>query len=164
MILTDADGQTVCRDLWALHLSLLPDPPPAEPYHHADQDVAAVRGDPEEAEKPAASLSMKSERFSQLDSDQEAGSGDESDRNGEQEERKHGSNNEDEEDSELEALMRENSELSTSSDENEKWDKPLRKGKAKGRPTQEGPVSTIAVLVLGCWTLRIPVMYQDFVR
>jgi len=60
--------------------------------------------------------------------------------------------------------MRENSELSSSSDETERQDKPLRKGKTKGRPVQEGAVSTIAVLVLGCWTLRIPVMYRDFAR
>jgi len=60
--------------------------------------------------------------------------------------------------------MRENSELSSSSDENERQEKPLRKRKAKGKPVQEGAVSTIAVLALGCWTLRIPVMYRDFAR
>jgi len=112
---------------------------------------------------------LKSERFSsRLDSDQEAGTGDECDRNAGEQEKKQITNDEEgegeEEDSELEALMRENSELSSSSDETERQDKPLRKGKRKGRPVQEGAVSTIAVLVLGCWTLRIPVMYRDFAR
>jgi RNA polymerase I-specific transcription initiation factor RRN7 len=171
MILTNGDGQTVCRDLWALHLSLLPDPPPAEPYLHARENVGADRGDPEDAGKQPP-FSPRSEGLpSQLDSDQEAGSGDDSDRNvDEQEERKEALNNneddEEEEDSELEALMRENSDLSSSSDEDETQGKslPNKKGKRKGRSVEESPVSTIAVLVLGCWTLRIPVMYRDFAR
>ena len=118
MILTDDDGQTVCRDLWALHLSLLPDPPPAEPYLHAQENVESDRGDAEDMEEQPPS-SLPSEGFSsRLDSDQEAGSGDESDR---KEEGKQALNNdeEEEEDSELEALMRENSDLSSSSDEDE---------------------------------------------
>ena len=154
MVLTNDDGQTVCRDLWALHLSLLSDPPPAEPYLHAQENVGADRRDPEDAREQTP-----------LDSDQEAGSSDESDRN-EEEEKKQALNvdEEEEEDSELEALMRENSDLSSSSDEDEAQGKslPKKKGKRKGRSVEESPVSTIAVLVLGCWTLRIPVMYRDF--
>jgi hypothetical protein len=166
MILTDVDGQTVCRDLWALHLSLLPDPPPAEPYLHARENVGTERGDPEDAvEQPPSSL--PSEGFpSRLDSDQEAGSGDESDRNEEEGKQALNNDEDEEEDSELEALMRENSDLSSSSDEDETQGEPLpkKKGKKKGRSAEESPVSTIAVLVLGCWTLRIPVMYRDFSR
>jgi len=155
MILTN--GQTVCRDLWALHLSLLPDPPPAEPYLHAQENVGAERGDPqEEGEQTPSSEGLPL----RLDSDQEAGSGDESDRNEDGE-----NNDEEEEDSELEALMRENSDLSSSSDEDETQGKALpKKGRRKGRWIEESPVSTVGVLVLGCWTLRIPVMYRDFTR
>ena len=166
MILTDDDGQTVCRDLWALHLSLLPDPPPAEPYLHAQENVGTDRGDAEDAgEQPPSSL--PSEGFSsRLDSDQEAGSGDESGRNEEEGKQSLNNDEEEEEDSELEALMRENSDLSSSSDEDETQGEPLPKkqGKRKGKSVEESPVSTIAVLVLGCWTLRIPVMYRDFSR
>ncbi|KIM46103.1 hypothetical protein M413DRAFT_16851 [Hebeloma cylindrosporum] len=155
--------ETVCRDLWALHLSLLPDPPPAEPYLYAQETVGADRGDLEDAGEQPPSLNEGSS--SRIDSDQEEN---ESDRN--EEERKHALNNdedeEEEEDSELEALMRENSDLSSSSDEDEMQGIPLPKktGKRKGRSVEESPVSTIAVLVLGCWTLRIPVMYRDFAR
>ena len=147
---------------------MLPDPPPAEPYLHARENVEADRRDPEE--QPP--FTLNSEVLpSRLDSDQEAGSDDESDRVDEQEERKQALYNdeeedEEEEDSELEALMRENSDLSSSSDEGESRGKslPNKKGKRKGRSVEESPMSTIAVLVLGCWTLRIPVMYRDFAR
>ena len=68
---------------------------------------------------------------------------------------------------ELEALLRENSDISDSSDEED--DNLVSAGnekprKSKGRFVYESPVSTVAVLVVGCWTLRIPVMYRDFSR
>lgn len=79
-------------------------------------------------------------------------------------------------DSELEALMRENSDYSSSSSsENDSSTSQTgdRTGptKAKGnrvkrrsrnRSTYETPVNTVAVLVVACWMLRIPVMYRDF--
>lgn len=78
---------------------------------------------------------------------------------------------EEELDAELEALMQENSELSDS--EEEKGEKDTeerhdlgkkRAGKRRGYIDYESPISTIAVLVVGCWMLRIPVMYKDFTR
>jgi len=68
---------------------------------------------------------------------------------------------------ELDALMQENSDISESSDE--EGEKLMAAGhkkpsKSKGRFAYESPASTIAVLVVGCWTLRIPVMYRDFSR
>lgn len=68
---------------------------------------------------------------------------------------------------ELEALMQENSDISDSSEEEGENLIPSNKkkgGKSKGRIAWESPASTIAVLVVGCWTLRIPVMYRDFSR
>lgn len=74
----------------------------------------------------------------------------------------------DEEDSEIEALLREDSEISTSSSsEGEKatpTSKAHKKGKRRGHATEESPVATIGVLVVACWTLRIPVMLRDFTR
>ena len=29
---------------------------------------------------------------------------------------------------------------------------------------EDKPAGTVAVLVFACWTLRVPVIYQDFVR
>jgi RNA polymerase I-specific transcription initiation factor RRN7 len=63
--------------------------------------------------------------------------------------------------------MRENSDISDSSNEEDDNLVPAgdeKPGKSKGRFAYESPVSTIAVLVVGCWTLRIPVMYRDFSR
>jgi RNA polymerase I-specific transcription initiation factor RRN7 len=118
---------------------LLPDPPPAEPYLHAqenqdgDEGIADAR--PQES----------------LDSGKEPQENDEDLEN----------------ELELEALMQENSDILDSSDEEDDdlvpagVDKP---SKSKGRFAYESPASTIAVLVVGCWTLRIPVMYRDFSR
>lgn len=70
---------------------------------------------------------------------------------------------------ELDALMQENSDISDSSDEEDNnlvpaSDKKFGKSKSKSKSAYESLVSTIAVLVIGCWTLRIPVMYRDFSR
>ena len=62
--------------------------------------------------------------------------------------------------------MQENSDISDSSDEEDDnllaGDK--NSGKAKTKTAYESLVGTIAVLVVGCWILRIPVMYRDFSR
>lgn len=66
---------------------------------------------------------------------------------------------------ELDALMQENSDISDSSDEED--DVPAgdkKPDKSKIRSAYESPAGTIAVLVVACWTLRIPVMYRDFSR
>lgn len=68
---------------------------------------------------------------------------------------------------ELDALMQENSDISDSSDEEDDNLVPAsdkKFGKAKTKTENESLVGTIAVLVVGCWTLRIPVMYRDFSR
>lgn len=155
----------MCRDIWALHLSLLPDPPPAEPYHHAQEN--RTEGQPGRAflepttTKEESNLPSESE-----DSDDSTGSV-AGDKAGKSEVEKDDEEDDEEEDPELEALMRENSELSSSSSEDDKAspvDNPRKKGKKKGRSSVESPVSTIAVLVVACWTLRIPVMLRDFTR
>jgi RNA polymerase I-specific transcription initiation factor RRN7 len=68
---------------------------------------------------------------------------------------------------ELDALMQENSDISDSSDEEDDNLVPAgdkKPGKSKISSAYESLVNTIAVLVVGCWTLRIPVMYRDFSR
>jgi RNA polymerase I-specific transcription initiation factor RRN7 len=154
--------QVVCRDLWALHLTLLPSPPPAEPYFHAQEVGGAKQG-------------SSATRKSQGDVNTPRESGDEEDKDG-----GNGSSSsdnesrEEEEDQELAALLRENSESSSSSDSedgegeitkgNVRKHKPPGKRKKKQSGTQEVLASTVAVLMLACWTMRIPVIYMDFVR
>ena len=68
--------------------------------------------------------------------------------------------------------MRENSE--TPSEEEAEDDEIHKKQRAeafaatrKRRKTfgqYDGPASTLSVLVVACWTLRLPVMYVDFIR
>ena len=70
-------------------------------------------------------------------------------------------------DAEIDQLLRENSESSDESDDEESSRMPINVSavrKTKGVPPEEGPASTVAVLVVTCWLLRIPVMYQDFAR
>ena len=67
------------------------------------------------------------------------------------------------EDSDLEALMEEQSdaESMTSSDDEQAASQSAPKSRRRGRRPEEGILGTLAVLVIGLWTLRIPVMYID---
>jgi RNA polymerase I-specific transcription initiation factor RRN7 len=76
-----------------------------------------------------------------------------------------------EDDSEMEELLRQNSEISSSSDEDDS-DDPARipeRAKIDGRRKAavqaiESLASTLAVMMISLWQLRIPVMYNDFAR
>lgn len=142
--------QIVCRDIWALHLSLLPSPPIAEPYlfsqgisteqsqaapdKPADEDGSDKHG----SDSDNSSVTLTSE-----------------------------SSSSDEEDDEMESLLRENS-VAASSSESE--DEEAHRGQhpeteaRKARQLYEYPMANISVLMLACWTLRLPVMYGDFGR
>jgi RNA polymerase I-specific transcription initiation factor RRN7 len=79
-------------------------------------------------------------------------------------------------DPELAALLQMNSDISSPSDSEDETEgefkrqeqgegKTKTKGRRhKGRYAYEMPASTIAVLIVACWTLRIPVMCRDFAR
>ena len=169
--------QVICRDLWALNLALLPDPPPAEPYHHAQESLSG-RADVVKSQK-IKEESQDDQYASDLGDDGSGGSG-EDEANGSQDEHMENrkekgylspdEDQDEDEDPELEALMRENSDVSELSDDNEEGEKLLVPNTAKkkklnnGKSPYESLASTIAVLMLACWTMRIPVMYQDFTR
>jgi len=134
--------EIVCRDFWALHLSLLPTPPPAEPYLHS-QD-----------EKPPFVATLKDDRNS--DQESTGSTSDSSD----------SSENEDEEDPGMADLMHEASE-SESSDVEAGIDK--RKGvssdkRSKRSQRHDHPAGNLAVILCACWTLRVPLIYQDLIR
>ncbi|KAJ3989701.1 hypothetical protein F5890DRAFT_1570321 [Lentinula detonsa] len=190
--------EMVCRDLWALHLSLLQDPPPSEPFFDARPSSSTLNSATDEARPKESRSHSRSRAKSQphlpetrpsspLPSDSPPSSSEEdvpSDvkdldydsyndgANRVEKERRDEEDQEDLEDSEMIELMREISE-SDSDDDNELDDgksESQMKGDAgerrrnRGHSAYEGPVNNLAVLVVACWTLRIPVMYNDIIR
>ncbi|RPD67187.1 hypothetical protein L226DRAFT_453418 [Lentinus tigrinus ALCF2SS1-7] len=143
--------EQVCRDVWALHLSLLPKPPVAEPLLHM-KDTGAD-------EAPTADNPVNEE---ERDGDNDSGSSSSSSSSGSEEESDH--------DSELDRLMRENSETPSSDDEAQGESRKDRSAHvSKKKPTfkrfdYDEPAGTVSVLALACWTLRVPVIYMDFVK
>ena len=140
-----------------MHLSLLPSPPAPEPLFHAQSQYGGQAA----AEAPQKGEGEPSKAGDKLPTD---GSGDEG------EESTSSSSSEEEDDLDMDELLRENSEApSSSEDENGDESRPRaardrrRKDKTTFRP-YDSPAANIAVLMLACWTLRLPVMYMDFKR
>ncbi|KAL0949478.1 hypothetical protein HGRIS_009531 [Hohenbuehelia grisea] len=178
--------EILCRDLWALYLSLLPQPLPAEPYYYAQElrEGGDQGGNPDPLHRtsdmpvsPEMSTSPNNEGLP--NEDRTEGS------EGEETDDSDGSDSDDQdeaaqgrvEDPELAALLRENSESSSSSsseadsdteDKTEGKSKapaaPRGQGKRKGKYTHEGLQSTLAVLLVALWMLRVPVVYADMRR
>ncbi|TFK55944.1 hypothetical protein OE88DRAFT_1621636 [Heliocybe sulcata] len=158
-----AEYETVCRDLWVLHLGLLPSPPSAEPYHHAREQ----QGDrPPEARV----TSLQTPRPTQTPTEGASDSEDEGRKQAADHSSSSSESSDAESDPEMAALMREASETSSSEDEDAREKPPQpdsaakRTGKHRTYSKYDAPVNTIAVLVLACWTLRLPVVYNDFVK
>ncbi|KAJ6628704.1 hypothetical protein B0H10DRAFT_1988902 [Mycena sp. CBHHK59/15] len=150
-----AELEVVCRDLWALHLSLLRNPPPAEPYLFS-QDLK------EEEEEVGTKNDVAP---TETTSDQETNSKDLGVSSTDDE------TDEAENDPELDELLAENSASDSSDDGRENLGDPKSmppnagtKSKHTGRQKYERPVNTLGVIVLACWTLRIPVLYRDLTR
>ncbi|KAG6890550.1 hypothetical protein C0992_000810 [Termitomyces sp. T32_za158] len=145
--------EVVCRDIWALHLKLLSDPPSAEPYHFAlelrDGDINE-RGSDKTGVKDKKNVEEGESEEDESHSEEEEGLEEKS------------------RDEELEALLRANSDLEDSSDDyGENAEQPLkheRKTKGRRRQISQSPASNIAVLIVGCWTLRVPALCRDFSR
>jgi len=71
--------------------------------------------------------------------------------------------------SEMEELLRQNSEISSSSDEDDPDDptripKRIHMDERGWTKTSVGPASTLAVITVALWQLRIPVLYKDLAR
>ncbi|KAJ7276485.1 hypothetical protein B0H12DRAFT_1215015 [Mycena haematopus] len=153
----------VCRDLWALHLSLLRNPPPSEPYIATPESDTEKPKDENGADASAALLGRRGKSSSPELEDPKTPSSDDDDENDVKQE---------ETDHELDELLAENSASeSSSSDSEDKIDgdktnlMPPGKRKAKGGLSRfEQPANTIAVIVLACWTLRIPILYRDLTQ
>ncbi|KAF8505783.1 hypothetical protein F5888DRAFT_1798751 [Russula emetica] len=135
--------EIICRDLWALHLSLLPSPPPPEPLLHHQATQGHV------GEHASEETDTQGEKVSPDPSSP------------------HGDDIEDNAD--VDELLRELSESSSSEDDkDDDSGQPRPKPEASGRKlklfSRNGPASNIALLMVACWTLRLPVMYLDFIR
>jgi len=138
--------QIICRDLWALHLSLLPSPPPPEPLLHQQATQGHV------GEHASEEIDTQGEKASPDSSDPSSPQGGDI-----------------EDDADIDELLRELSESSSSEDD--KDDNPAQsrpKPEAIGHKlksfSRNGPASNIALLMVACWTSRLPIMYLDFIR
>lgn len=152
--------QLICRDVWALNLALLPTPPIPEPLLHA------LDGSEEDHASKASLSPRSSPEADEGNEGEDIADGSDADQSSSSSGSSSGSEPDDEE---LEELMRENSETPSDDDaEPTSTPKPRpsartpRKRRTFGR--YDTPASTISCLVVACWTLRLPVMYVDFVR
>ena len=138
--------QIVCRDIWTLHLSTLPHAISPEPLLHK-QD-----GEPEPS-SPIKGFSeqelVRSGQFGNV-TDEESDS----------------SSSEEGEDPELEALLEQLSASSSESGDPDLSSAPIEHAQRvrKARGIHELPANNVAVLILACWTLRIPVTFRDFTK
>ncbi|KAF9076732.1 hypothetical protein BDP27DRAFT_1283456 [Rhodocollybia butyracea] len=179
--------EMVCRDLWALHLSLLPDPPPSEPFFdlkpssNLDEDQLTGAKNKNRTDSKSRPQSPETRANSPLSSDSPSSSsssedddppnnkdfGDEGGREGETGNDMQERDTEvEDEDPELVELMRENSESEDDDDELDEGDDSNREESRpkRGHNAYEGPANNLAVLMVALWTLRIPVMYRDLIR
>ncbi|KAF4574995.1 hypothetical protein EYR36_006349 [Pleurotus pulmonarius] len=181
--------EMICRDVWALHLSLLPTPPSAEPYFHSqgvtdpttktEGSQGGVKQSTSQEIDDGAVLAGATRASRGVKVEDEKPPGDDSEGEGDDAELQ--SLNEFGDgagDDELAALLRENSDYSSSSDledqsgsrsEPENGERARssgsgRKGRPKGRNAYEGLQGTLSVLIVGLWILRVPFMYSDIIR
>jgi RNA polymerase I-specific transcription initiation factor RRN7 len=127
-------------------LSLLPSPPPPEPLLHEQATQGRV-GDNDQGtidtEKDNASPERPDASFPEDDGFDD--------------------------DSEIDELLRALSESGSSEDDkDEDIEQPRPKAEGSRRKLKpfgsHGPTNNIALLMVACWTLRLPVMYMDFIR
>ena len=151
--------QIICRDLWALHLSLLPSPPPPEPLLHKQATHDHPSGgrsksaDPKKSKSNTTADDKKSVEISPGESKANTSESDNS-----------------EEDSETDELFFLFSESSSSGDSQDGDDskqprpKPEGSGQTLDTFARNGPASNIALLMVAFWTLRLPIIYMDLIR
>ncbi|KAH8999102.1 hypothetical protein EDB92DRAFT_2005820 [Lactarius akahatsu] len=158
-----SEFEIICRDLWALHLSLLPSPPPPEPLLHKQ----ATRGRPSDG--GSKSVDSKKNKKSSPTADDKNAAGMEKISPG-QSNANTASESDSDEDSDMDELLFLFSESSLSEDDGGDDDsrQPLPKPEGSGQKfdtfARNGPASNVALLVVACWTLRLPIIYMDMIR
>ncbi|EIN10460.1 hypothetical protein PUNSTDRAFT_112312 [Punctularia strigosozonata HHB-11173 SS5] len=170
--------ELVCRDLWALYVAVLPSPPPPEPLLYAlDQDGD---GQNDRTKQPK---DKKKHPITPKDTDERPDEGSNDDQAGDPS----SSSSEEEDD-----LLRGLSDVTTSEEEEDEQDGDASSIKRNARgmhpsclfdsprldrsiaePAQsehdrskryDRPACTLAVLVVACWTIRLPLTYMDILR
>ncbi|KAI0254701.1 hypothetical protein BJV78DRAFT_1273782 [Lactifluus subvellereus] len=139
--------EIICRDLWSLHLKPLlhkqatqgcasdDDSKSKGPTTAGDETATDPKGKKVSPERPGVSSSD--------------GDGDDL-----------------EDDLEMDELLRALSESSSSDDDDTGQPRPKPEGTGRTSKTfsRNGPASNIALLMVACWTLRLPIMYLDLIR
>jgi RNA polymerase I-specific transcription initiation factor RRN7 len=146
--------EAACRDVWALHLRLLDGAAPPLPDADLDADGDARAGPAVKEEEG------KGKEAAGGDGEDDGDSNSGSDDGG-----SHAS------DPDMHSLMDE-LEASASSSDDENADRravrantrPATRGRRRRHSAAETPAAGLAVIVLACWTLRVPVTYPDFIR
>lgn len=148
----------VCRDLWALHLSLLREPPPPNPYPSAEEEKLEEDEPVDDEDADPTASTLKREKSATPPPEDPFHSSDDSDAD------------DMDNDPELDELLAENSASDSSSsdgeDEVDTRAMPPQTAKSKhtGRHKYDRPLNTLAVIVLACWNLRVPILYRDLTR
>lgn len=145
--------QIICRDLWALHLSLLPSPPPPEPLLHKQATYGHPSSKLADPKKSKSNTTVNSDEILPGQTNVNTSESDDS-----------------EEDSETDELLFLFSETSLSEDDKDDDDsrQPHPKPKSSRHKVdtfvRNGPASNVALLMVACWTLRLPIIYKDLIR
>lgn len=157
-------SQTICRDVWAYHLLLLPEPVVATPliFKRENENPADADSDAEDDGFPSMDFAKSGHGDQLEESSSESSSDEDKDQSASK-----GSRPLDP-DPELAKLLREMSESdteSTSTDSESGAKQKRRERMIYGKkPLYGSPAANIAVLMIGCWMLRVPVLYMDFIR
>ncbi|KAF7332083.1 hypothetical protein MKEN_00088800 [Mycena kentingensis (nom. inval.)] len=125
--------EAACRDIWTLHLSLLRDPIPEDDSDGENPDAAVDS-------QPAPADPANIPPIATL-SDEE-------------------SDNEEANNAQIDQLLAENSETE-SEDEPREGARPVESRAKTRHQKHELAVNTLAILIIACWTLRIPILYCD---
>lgn len=141
--------------MWVLHLNLIPSPPPAEPFHYTREQEGYQR-EPEERDCSRSRPENEEDAYSP-ESAASVPDGSSSSSEGEMLT------------PEIAVLLEENSEVSSSSDGSSDGEPRARNGAHTSSKNPfvsraDRPENTIAVLVLACWTIRLPIVYMDFIK
>ncbi|CAE6521504.1 unnamed protein product [Rhizoctonia solani] len=143
------EAKNICRTIWLLALDVLPQPPPPQPWLHAQtEDVSEKDGSAQEK----CDLNEEHTSTAQNTDEPEGSSDDEADIEAQV-------------NREIENLLREASETD-SNPEIKKLDasEGQRAYNKKTRHTlYDSVAANVSILVLTCWWLRVPVMYSDFI-
>ncbi|KAL5508308.1 hypothetical protein ACEPAH_5927 [Sanghuangporus vaninii] len=162
------DFEIVCRDTWALHLSLLSSPPPPEPLLHAQQHGDGDVQKPDFVQKAKSSLRKETKEDRNIDEAENVSESSDTDSSSAPDD-----GGSDEGSPRMDDLMREASEVETSESDEEDRGRGPSHVQAKGisqrrtgmrwRGDDDSPAATICILVHSCWLMRIPVIYKDFI-